>query len=272
MTRLKRLLFAALLAAAVATPAYAEKVDTIATRPGVTVKAIVRGDATGNPPVVILFMGGNGVVHLDDWNGHGNPVNNFLVRTRKHFARNGLLAVVPDAPSDHQGDGLTEWRTSADHAADVAALIRHMRAYSKGPVFLVGTSRGTISAAGVAAQLPAGTIAGIVLTSSVTRYPRGGGKQRVADAKLEDIRVPVLFVHHKEDACDVCVPEDIPDLARKFVHTPSVKIEMVEGGGNYRGSECGALSAHGYRGIERRVVDDIAAWIKTVAAGTEPRI
>lgn len=262
------LTFAAVLSAAPTLAA--ETVETIATRPGVTMKTIVRSEAGANSPIVILFMGGNGLVKLDGWDGSGNPVGNFLVRTRKHFVRNGLLAAVPDAPSDHQHDGLTLWRTSKEHAADVAALIAHLRLKSKGPVFLVGTSRGTISAAGVAAILPPGVISGVVLTSSVTRYPRKSGKQRVEDAKLDNIRVPVLFVHHKNDLCDVCVPEDIPDLARKFTAASSVKITMTEGGGNYRGSECGARSAHGFRGIEPEVVDQIAAWIKTVAAGGTP--
>ena len=67
-----------------------------------------------------------------------------------------------------------------------------------------------------------------MLTSSITRYAKGGsGKQRVDDTKPENIRVPVLFVHHKEDSCYVTVAEDIPDLAKKFVNSPSVKIELV---------------------------------------------
>jgi predicted alpha/beta-fold hydrolase len=248
----------------------AERVEAIPTRPGVTMKFIVRNETTGNPPIVILFAGGDGILKLDSWNGKGNPSGNFLVRTRKHFARNKLLAVVPDAPSDLQTDGLSMLRTSKDHAADIAAVIKHLRKYSKGPVFLVGTSRGTISAAGVTANLPVGTVAGVVLTASVTRYNRGNDKHRVHNAKLENIHVPVLFAHHEDDTCYVTLFSDIPDLAKRFVNAPSVKIKGYTGGGNYRGDECAAHTAHGFRGIEKRVVKDIADWIKKVTPGAKP--
>ena len=84
----------AALAAAVlfAVPARAEKVVTIPTRPGVTVKAIIRGhqgQSAGRHPA----MGGDGIAETRQLGRHGNPMNNFVVRTRKHFARNGFLAV-----------------------------------------------------------------------------------------------------------------------------------------------------------------------------------
>ena len=267
MMRILLVIVSTLLTATLFTPTLtkAESVETIATRPGVTVKAIVWGETTADAPIVILFMGGDGRIKLDSWDGSGNPVRNFLVRTRKHFVRNGLFAIVPDIPSDRQEDGLYTWRTSEAHAADIAALIKHMRNKSKGPVFLIGHSRGSISAASVAATLPKGAITGVVLASSVTRYPRGKFLHRVQDGKLQDIQVPVLFVHHKNDLCDVTVAEDIPDLAKKFTAAPNVKITIEEEGGKYRGSECGSLSAHGFRSIEARVVDQIASWVKDVA-------
>jgi predicted alpha/beta-hydrolase family hydrolase len=248
----------------------AEQVETIPTRPGVTMKVIIRNEAAGNPPIAILFAGGDGIIKLDSWNGKGNPTGSFLVRTRKHFARHKLLAVVPDAASDQQTDGLSMMRTSKDHAADIQAVIKHLRKYSKGPVILVGTSRGTISAAGVAAHLPTGMVAGVVLTATVTRYNNGNNKHRVQNAKLANIRVPVLLAHHKDDTCYVTVFSDLSDLAKKFTNAPSVQIKGYTGGGNYRGSECGTRAAHGFCGIEKRVVKDIADWIKTVAAGKTP--
>ena len=66
-------------------------------------------------------------------------------------------------------------------------------------------------------------IAGIVLTSSVTRDTNKGNKDKVPDVDLGAIRVPVLFVHNQDDACYVCVPDDIPDLEKKFTAPPSVR-------------------------------------------------
>jgi len=260
------LLAAALSILAPAPAAHAEEVVEIKTRPGVTVKFLLRGPRAGNPPIAILLAGGEGVIDLDNWDGSGNPVGNFLVRTRKHWVKHDLLVAVPDAPSDMQG-GMALWRTSTDHAADIRAVIAALRRISTGPVFLVGTSRGTISAAGIAAHLAAGELGGIVLTATVTRYNRGRDKDRVQSVKLEKIRVPVLFAHHRDDPCDVTVFEDLAALAKLFVSAPRVEIKGYRGGGNYRGSGCGSRTAHGFRGIEKRVVTDIAAWIHAVAGG-----
>ncbi|MEE8562639.1 MAG: alpha/beta hydrolase, partial [Alphaproteobacteria bacterium] len=254
----------ALALSILAPAASAEEVVEIKTRPGVTVKFILRGSRIGNPPIAILFAGGQGVIDLDNWDGSGNPTGNFLVRTRKHWVKHDLLVAVPDAPSDMQG-GMALWRTSADHAADIRAVIAALRRHSSGPVFLIGTSRGTISAAGIAAHLAPGELGGIVLTATVTRYNRGRNKDRVQSVKLEKIRVPVLLAHHQDDACYVTLVEDLPALAKQFTGAPRVEIKVYRGGGNYRGSECGARAAHGFRGIEKRVVRELAAWIHAIA-------
>lgn len=248
----------------------AEKVSEVTVREGVSVKFIENTDTGADAPIVILFAGGNGIINLHRWKGKGSPSGNFLVRTRRHWASSGFQVVVPDAPSDRRTDGLDFWRTSKEHTGDIAAVIAHIRRSSKAPLFLVGTSRGTISAAAIAAQMPPGTVTGIVLTSSVTRYNRARNKNRVQDAKLDAVRVPVLIAHHEDDACFVTVYSDLSAMAKAFVNAPSVKIVGYTGGGNYRGDECGPFAAHGFRGIERRVVGDIAQWIRTVAAGGKP--
>ena len=267
------LLFAALvLAARLAAPAgaqnTADEVVTIPTREDVTVQFILLGPRTGDPPAVILFTGGRGMLDLAEWDGKGDPSKNFLVRSRKLFAAQGFLVAVPDAPSDLIGsyDGLLGFRLVEEHAQDIRAVIRYLRRFTQGPVFLIGTSRGSISAVGVAAKARAGEFGGIVLTSSVTRLNKRGDRDHVFLARLENIRAPVLIASHKEDACYATPFEDSPRLKRAMTASPSVEIKGYSGGGGYRGRECGPLHAHGFRGIEAQVVDFIAAWIKRQAA------
>ncbi len=106
MTNIFRLLCAVLLCGLVSAPAPAraqntgEKVVTIPTREDVTVQFILLGPRTGDPPAVILFTGGRGMLDLAEWDGKGDPLKNFLVRSRKLFAGHGFLVAVPDAPSD----------------------------------------------------------------------------------------------------------------------------------------------------------------------------
>lgn len=64
------LLFVALFARAGSTN---EKVVTIPTRDGVTVPFILLGPRSGDPPAVVLFAGGRGVLNLAEWNRQGGP-------------------------------------------------------------------------------------------------------------------------------------------------------------------------------------------------------
>ena len=245
-----------------------ERVVEIQTRPGVTAKFIEIIGARRTAPKVILFSGGRGKIRLDGWDGSGTPSFNFLVRSRQLFADHGFHVAVPDAPSDRKnlGRGLARWRRSVEHARDIAAIIKHMGKRGAGPVFLVGTSRGTVSTTAIAAHLAKGTLAGIVLSSTMTRRTRLGRRDRVEDMDLARIFVPVMMVHHADDRCPGTVPGDLPALSRKFINAPETKISLHSGGGPWRGRECRARAAHGFPGIEDKVVADMAGWIKTVAA------
>lgn len=248
----------------------AEKVDIVTVRDGVTMKFLVNADAGPQAPIVVLMMGGNGVARLDRWDGTGNPNGNFLTRIRGDLARAGFVVALPDAPSDRQNQaGLANSRVGRAHAEDIAKLIEKLKTYSSGPVFMVGTSRGTVSTVGIASH-GLSKLAGIVLTAAVTRANKKGNRDPIQAADLGKISVPVLFVHHKQDSCYVCVPEHVPDLAKKFTASPSVRIEIVDGEGRWRGDPCQAFHAHGFVGIEDKVTADIAQWIRTVTAGGKP--
>ncbi len=248
----------------------AEKLDTIPVRDGVTIKAAVNADAGKDAPIVILLVGGNGIARLDRWDGTGDPNGNFMTRIRKDIAAQGFITALPDAPSDRQERGLGNSRTGRVHAEDIGAVIRHMRRYSNGPVFVAGTSRGTISAANVTARMAAGEIAGLVLTATVTKANKRGSLDPVGEVALEKIKVPVLLAHHKEDECYLCPPGSIPDLARKFTASPSVKVSFFEGGSGWRGDPCHAFHAHGFLGIEGKVTAEMVTWMKAVAPKAKP--
>ena len=58
-----------------------------------------------------------------------------------------MVAVV-DAPSDRQRGMNAIFRMSRAHAADIAAVADYLKKQSDVPVWLVGTSMGSFSAAG----------------------------------------------------------------------------------------------------------------------------
>jgi len=237
-----------------------EALVRIPSRPGVSVPVLLLtpSSAATQPTAVVLFVGSSGNAGLENYvPGYRNQ--NFLFRSADLFAAKGLLTAVVDVPSD-RGD-LWNFRASADHATDIAAVIAALRARGAGAVWLVGTSMGSVSAAHVAARLRQGGPDGVVLTSSVALSSKKS-IETVLTADLEAITVPVLVVGHRGDACKFSSPSEISSILRQLSHAP-VKAEMLmEGGDPPRSEACEPLAAHGYIGVEEATVSVIAAWIR----------
>ena len=239
-----------------ASPVFAEndRLETIDTRSGVTV-SFYRMKREGAAASIILLTGGAGNIGMKQ----GIPTSkNFLVRSRDYFAANGFNVVIVDKPSDRVDlDGA--FRISPEHVEDLRRVIAQVKKETNVPVWVVGTSMGTISAAALARSVSGDELAGIVLTSSVTSIKKTGA---VPWQDLEDIRIPVLVVHHEADMCTVCNPWDVPMIIRKLKNAPVKKELYVRGGMNPSGNPCEALHFHGYIGMEKEVVGLISDWIK----------
>ncbi len=201
--------------------------------------------------------------HPPPW--HGGKGEELSRTLTPNFSGHGLLVAVVDTPSDRKEDGLYDFRTSVEHAQDIQGVIDRLREKNNVPIFLVGTSQGTISAAGVTARLKSRGIAGVVLTSTVTRTNNRGDKEQVFDADLELIRTPVLVVYHEDDGCYVTPYEDADRLMDSLVNARHKKLLSYKGGKYPESDACRALSEHGFFGIEERVVGDIVSWIKEQA-------
>ncbi|HZF04166.1 MAG TPA: alpha/beta hydrolase [Patescibacteria group bacterium] len=236
-----------------------EQIRTIPSRPGVTESFVLI--RTPRPPAasVILFTGGRGALGLQR-GPLGPRAINFLVRSRQRFAERGLLVAVLDAPSDRTGEALVRFRTSAEHAADVRALIAALRAETPVPVWLVGTSMGSVSAAAVAVRLTEGGPDGVVLTSSVMGQSREMGES-LQDVALDKIRVPVLIVHHRDDGCRASRYADTAWAMRRLSAAPRKELLAFSGGDAPQSDACEPLAPHGYFGIEDKVVDAIVGFI-----------
>lgn len=235
-----------------------QKVVDVATRSGVSQRMLVL-----SPPepkaAVILIPGGHGGLQLFPSGSFKWGEGNFLVRSRQLFADQGLIVAVVDAPSDRQSPPfLSGFRQTPEHAADIKAVIAWMRGQAKVPVWLVGTSRGTQSAAYVAIELagPDGPD-GVVLSSTILTDNKG---RPVPAMPLAKLRIPVLVVHHEQDGCDLCRFSDIPALIDKLSNSPRKQVLAFKGGQN-RGDPCEAFAYHGFNGLERDVVGQTATWI-----------
>ncbi len=212
---------------------------------------------------VILFAGGHGALDLREDSGFltiGWGSGNFLVRTRDRFAENGLTVAVVDAPSDMLGGGMSGgFRSTSPHVKDIEGVIAYLKRLNGLPVWLVGTSRGTESAAFVAIHSRA-PIGGLVLTSSITVSNKNGSA--IDGFALEKIRVPVQIVYHEQDGCDVTPAYGNRSIARGLINSPKVSSKGFTGGWEPISGPCNALSAHGFLGVEDEVVAAIAEFIK----------
>ena len=212
---------------------------------------------------VVLFAGGKGALGLySDVSGKPEMkwgAKNFLVRTRRDFARHGLMVVTVDAPSDHSAEqGMYGgFRSSGAHVEDIDAVMARLREIADIPIWLVGTSRGTESVTNVAIasrQHPHG----LVLSSSMTVGDSRG--RAVVDFDLGQVTLPTLITHHERDGCSKTRPEQVARIATGLVNAPVVAVRMFSGG-RQQSDPCRAMSRHGYLGIEEQVVGAIAAFV-----------
>ena len=251
----------ALLAVVAPYAGAADDVRTIPSRPGVTQSFLLVRPPERATATVVLFAGGNGALHLGS--GRLGLAGNFVVRNRARFAEHGLLVAVVDTPSDRPA-GLDGFRTTAAHADDLRAVIAALREEAAVPVWLVGTSMGTVSAANAAARLRTGGPDGIVLSSTVTRQGRER-PESIGDVRMKDIHVTTLVVHHRQDACRATPYADTVGLMRDLAGAPRRELLTFEGGGTPQSGPCEGRAAHGYFGLDAEVVAAIAKWITTAA-------
>ena len=205
---------------------------------------------------VVLYSGGGGGFGKMGADGWPSSMN-FLIRSAKLFSAHPFNVILVGRATDVSSlDGVT--RTGDDHDLDNKAIFRAIKAKSAAPIWLIGTSMGTISATAAAIRDTDANIAGIVLTSSVTSYRVKGA---VPSQDLAKINVPVLVLHHELDACKICTPYEAKDIAGSLQNAPIKKTVLVNGGEGATGNPCEALHYHGFIGMERNAVDLIAKWV-----------
>jgi len=212
--------------------------------------------------IVILLSGGDGNIRIDICGI--NVKRNYLVRQRIEFARQGFVVAIVDVPQDRHN--LYGFRASTEHAHDIGKVIAFLRARHPGlPLWLIGTSRGTVSAANAAARLHGAAGAdGLVLTSSVTRDRKDSIDQTLKDVDLSAITVPTYIVHNKRDQCEVTPLNLADDLLAKLSSVKVKAFKAFSGGTMRPGSDpCDLDSYHDFDGIEQKVVDNISAWVKS---------
>ncbi len=229
--------------------------------------------AFASPPdakgALVLLAGGGGHLDLDDKGCPRALTGNSLVRSIAHFHALGFATALVDAPSDYPGDdGLGGFRIAAEHADDLGKIIAHVRVRAKVPVWLAGTSRGSISAANAAARLSGPAAAdGVVLTSALMVGDRGKKAwvaQTLFDVALESIKMPVLVIGHADDKCLRSPPSEMERITAR-TNGAREQVVTVTGGPGRSGAPslaaCEGRAPHGFADQEAEVAAGIARFI-----------
>jgi hypothetical protein len=228
-----------------------EEFKTINTRDGVTVSFVKNTPLKDINTAAILFAGGEGSIGIDV-DGKYLGSENFLVRSRKLFSELGVLTITPDTPSDMMS--IKNQRGSLRYRTDISFLIKEIRSETTKPIWLIGTSRGSIAVGYHAAALD---IQGVVLTATVT----DGNHDTIWNTDLRKINVPALVVHHRHDACHVSPSSGAENIFKQLTNSSKKHLLLFEDGDIGSGRDCGATTFHGFLGIEKQVVATIFDWM-----------
>lgn len=236
---------------------------TVKAQEGLVQMDIGRGEARlptyvmSNPKAVatlILLPGGDAPTgKIVD----GKPTSaNFLSRTRDIFYAENFNVIVVYRASDLSS--LDYGYRAKEHVGEIARVVAYAKQQFGKPIWLVGTSRGTVSGTATAIALGETEVQGLVLTSSVTSKKTGA----IATQNIGSLKIPVLVVHHKNDACKICVPSEASRITADLKSSPVKKFVLVEGGSDPQGDPCEAQHWHGFINFDKETVKIIVDWIK----------
>jgi hypothetical protein len=217
-------------------------------------RVLFYGPKNGMRGIIVMFPGGTGDVGIER-DGAIKHNENFVVRTRQLWAQHGYGVVIVDAIGHQSMRGKRSTPEYADVAREILAFAHSI---SNVPVWVMGTSQGSIAAMNAASHTAHRELAGVMLTESVSVL--GKSQETVFDAHPQDVRVPALIVANRNDRCWVAPPSKANAIADVMHNAPSTVL-FVEGGTTQSSNECSSLSPHGYWGIDAEVVGDIQKWM-----------
>jgi pimeloyl-ACP methyl ester carboxylesterase len=243
---------------------------------------------------VILLGGGNGVLNLNGAGDTRDLQGNFLIRSVRRFHYRRLNVAMLDAePAFPAPNGLINRRLTPEHAQHLGNVIAVVRKTWPGkPVWLVGTSNGTLSAFNAAARLTTPVVAreaaaafkdgfvpradavpnGLILTSAVTQSDPDGEMGTVLgqSPSLASITIPTLVMWHQNDACSATPAVSAMGVFNGLTSlsaSKKVTVAISKGRPNVAVHACSAFGPHGYNEAEQEAVDAIVSFI---AAHNQP--
>jgi hypothetical protein len=185
---------------------------------------------------------------------------NFLIRSRRHLVDTDIATFIIDCKPTTTGICSSEYQSSIERHQDVSKLILEVKKNypSIKEVWLIGTSMGTVSSAFMPTY-DANFYSGAIHTASITEPFKRGSYGELGNFNYKKITIPQFFIHHKDDPCDKTTYSGAEKISKEF----NLPLITVLGGSNFTGPACEAGNQHGFKGIEKNVMNAIQEIIRS---------
>lgn len=185
---------------------------------------------------------------------------NFLIRARRHLADGAIATLLVDCHSDSGDTCSSAYQASLSRQQDLQKLIAAVRERHSSiqQVWLVGTSMGTISSSFMPVHEPS-QYSGAIHTAAITEPYAPRSYRELGEFDYRRSGVPQFFVHHKNDPCSLTTYAGAKRIADKH----GIPLITVLGGSGFQGDACGAMTEHGFRGMERATMAAIGSIIRS---------
>jgi hypothetical protein len=211
------------------------------------------------PSILIAIIPGNPVLARATFNYFTSKVmiqqeGSFVVRERLRLLDEDIATLVVDCRSDFSTSCDDAYQMSEQRFKDIRPLVDLAKSSFSAikQVWVLSTSRGYFTSAAIT-KYSNNYFSGVVHTAGVVdmvvKYPEAITKSET----------PQFFVHHADDPCSITRYSTAKNVAAK-IEAPLI---TVYGGSGYYGGACQAHTQHGFKGMEEKVMTNIAKIIKT---------
>ena len=238
-------------------------VDLTPTRKQVGVYSTLKGSEAKPLKLAVLLPGSPSVVRpvVEDGVMTQSKLNgNFLIRARRFLVHDDIASLIVDCHSESGDQCESSYQASKQRQQDVDALIAEVRKRQPSitEVWLVGTSKGTISSSFMPLHNPGG-YAGAIHTATITEPYVRNSYRELAGFDYGKVKTPQVFVHHVSDPCPLTTYTGAKSITEKY----KIPLVSVTGGSGFQGPVCAAFTEHGFRGKEKEVMNALAEIIRT---------
>jgi len=235
---------------------------TLKTRPLVTQK-IWYAPANNPRAAIIIIKGGDGILRIGPKFVLTGPNRTrrtgWYARRADLFLDQGITLVLVDVPSDHP-DGISRtFRRSREHVKDIEKVINYIKRELNVPVWFMGHSNASISAANIAISSKE-KIDGVIFASSITE-----SRTPITGMNLKKITVPVLAISDKFDSCPSTPPSGAEEIIELVTASPVARAKIfsnvyIDPKTTRRGSSCQGGN-HSFKKIRGKVARYVAKFI-----------